>query len=230
MKRINYFSLIELLVVISIIAILAGLLLPILNKARAKGRSAYCLNSLKQVGLAMNSYCDAWNTIYPPVHGGRYGAPERTGSACIEWHVYLQDHGMQQKYLRCPEDPAVHSGFDDSGLSTTWKTRQSYIYNGMCAFNSHGNQIRNFSRYILLSERGGDKTRSNALDHQGYPAFKTVESWEAQLETGRHSKKESNYLFFDGHATSHRFVETVGNRDVDENWHFVREWGGNSYL
>lgn len=230
MKRINYFSLIELLVVISIIAILAGLLLPVLNKARAKGRCTYCLNNLKQVGLAMNSYCDAWNTIYPPVHGGKYGAPERTGSACIEWHVYLQDHGMLQKYLRCPEDPAVHSSFDDTGLSTTWATRQSYIYNGMCSFNSYGNQVRNFSRYILLSERGGDKTKSNALDHQGYPAFKTVESWEAQLETGRHSKTESNYLFFDGHAASHRFVETVGNRTVDENQHFIREWAGNSYL
>ena len=132
---------------------------------------------------------------------------------------------MLTKYLRCPDDPAVHSSFDDSGLKTKWDTRQSYLYNGMCAFNSRASRVNQMSKYIVLSERGGEDSRNDtALSHQGYPGFASPSDWEGLVAKDRHGKNRSNYLFFDGHSKGMSFEETVGDRTLDENHHFVKEW------
>ncbi|MGD0551136.1 MAG: prepilin-type N-terminal cleavage/methylation domain-containing protein [Sedimentisphaerales bacterium] len=59
------FTLVELLVVISIIALLMAILLPALGKARELGKRAVCMNQLKQLVIAWNMYCDSNNEKVP---------------------------------------------------------------------------------------------------------------------------------------------------------------------
>jgi prepilin-type N-terminal cleavage/methylation domain-containing protein/prepilin-type processing-associated H-X9-DG protein len=68
-KRLG-FTLIELLVVIAIISILAGMLLPSLQRAREMAKRTKCGNNLRQVALAISMYASSFGGSYPTSSSG----------------------------------------------------------------------------------------------------------------------------------------------------------------
>ena len=73
MRNASKFTLIELLVVIAIIAILASLLLPSLQTARAIAKSSVCKSGMKQLAMCCMSYLGDYNDYIPPAGGGIAG-------------------------------------------------------------------------------------------------------------------------------------------------------------
>lgn len=88
------FTLVELLVVISIIGILISMLLPAVQSAREAARRMHCLNNNKQIGLAMHGYAAANGDVFPP---GRYNTPFSYGWAVFVL-PYLEEAGLGKQF------------------------------------------------------------------------------------------------------------------------------------
>ncbi len=87
------FTLVELLVVITIIGILIALLLPAVQAAREAARRASCANNLKQIGLATLAYAER-NGSFPP--GGITEGPCCSTKSGISWSISILPHLEQQ--------------------------------------------------------------------------------------------------------------------------------------
>jgi prepilin-type N-terminal cleavage/methylation domain-containing protein len=112
------FTLVELLVVIAVISILAGLLLPALDNALNQARSIACLNNLKQNGIAFSMYGNDANGKVAPLYGALttgslyFPSSNPTNSAYIRNDAinrrtpygtgYLYDAYLDGQSLYCP--------------------------------------------------------------------------------------------------------------------------------
>ena len=140
------FTLIELLIVIAIIAILAGMLLPALNSAREKARGIFCAGSLKQFGLSFHNYTDSNNGYYPWLPNSNQGQ-----QICYWRHLMMRSGDLPYKTLTvsgvvtrrevnlCPSrsiDPTSTGNNIPSINNTRADYNNSYLINGVAGYSN----------------------------------------------------------------------------------------------
>src|SRR5262245_52285612 len=132
------FTLIELLVVIAIIAILIALLVPAVQKVREAAARAQCQNNLKQIGVAIHNYHDAFRLLPVNRYGDyssatAFGGPFFNSSSWSFLAVILPYVEQQNLYLAGQIDNSITSakGIHPGGAAGTPTMQNSSAISGI---------------------------------------------------------------------------------------------------
>ena len=204
------FTLIELLVVIGIIALLVGIILPILSTAREAARRTQCLANMRSIGQSMALYAHNYDGHYFPNHhplGTPAAVPDPPH---IEWYELLADEtDFTLEAMVSPADPHKSLQIDHGGGDL--EPMISYSINGY--FEVIGNtqdHVRRPSATVTHGLRGDDDIEASA----GYPSGPIPEAdvhfafhpwdpppanWWDEIAIERY-RGSGNYLYADTHA------------------------------
>lgn len=187
--RCRSFTLIEMLTVITVIAILVALLLPTLSSSRERGRTAACANNLGQIGKALTMYIDDHKDQLPRV---------AMNTSASFWDVAILPYlNFATNVFLCPSDPFVKQ-MTSGPRSYAANGGVTYPANQPSAFGDytgtppplHMGQIEfNKGDIILVGERPGDSPSS-----RGYVGSYSYSGLD-QIPGSVHSKGQgANYL------------------------------------
>ena len=137
--KIGYFTLIELLVVIAIIAILASILLPALNKARERGRSASCISNSKQLTGGCLMYMGNNDDYFPIVQPSpTWSEPYKTYGTLTWKYMIAQYVGVTTASSNFAKDKNLSTGVfhcPSMELNSAAINNQWFSYDGGYGYN-----------------------------------------------------------------------------------------------
>jgi prepilin-type N-terminal cleavage/methylation domain-containing protein/prepilin-type processing-associated H-X9-DG protein len=184
------FTLVELLVVIGIIAILVGILLPALTKAKQQAQEAQCESNLRQWGIGVASYIDQYGGSLP------YKGPDGTsppGFAPANGVIGFDDPSLWFNAI-----PPYVGGksyynlllldFENHGLNPAPHYGDNSIFMCPCAtgplfFNGDGNDLPdpNYPGYYILYGQDSTNTIRSGLRSTGFFPFDLVYVWNSKM-------------------------------------------------
>ena len=189
----NIFTLIELLIVVAVIAILAALLLPALNKAKEKAVNIQCLNQQKQLGTFFQMYTQEYNGYFPGQLGSGY-------ATC--WAYILYQGGVPEfssaakmKNWMCP---VVYSLAKGPGWNISYALADARGRNGVMA-DGYGRmtEIKVPSTWLWISEAFRGDWKAVCCTINGLESRSSVGTF-AMFHGNR-----GNITFYDGHSASY---------------------------
>ena len=213
----KYFTLLELLVVIAVIAILSALLLPALGKAKEAGKTISCKNNHKQLGVIWSMYANDFNDYVMPASTAHV-----TGlSFPVGWHEYLAINNIipssvdaanvrNASLLQCPSDP-----IPNINVTYNWPFRMSYAYNKW--MGEIGGYVRNtqpnpFAQHTIVF---GNTTRHRYAG--GYIKWPILLNSSVDIGVFREHQGGMNATFPDCHVETINEVWGIkgsGNLDI----------------
>lgn len=224
-RKIQRFTLIELLITIAILAILAGMLLPALNSARNKAHSIACLGNLRQMGIVWVNYSlenGDW-TIYT------YGSPWDGVLEVSHWPVPME-YGLREKnskkkefspVLRCPGVDPETAFTNDSSADP--KLISTYAYNYFFGNNSSTDPAQAMKRLVKAASPGEFAIFADGKPKDRPRVFKIQDrNGLMSYLSPHHPGMQSNHLFADGHALGNSILSS-SNPLCQKRYHFYRD-------